>query len=142
MSLSLAVATVSLQNISWTNSTRRGKLAFEINESMFDQLAHIKDKRLIAIYDSAENLGLYMDRENISHLDSVISSIPFVVLPTELSISILSEAKRYLKKGGIFIQYNYSRILKDLYKTIFQNYTSEYVLLNTPPAFIFKCTKK
>ncbi|MBK8699111.1 MAG: hypothetical protein IPN29_06050 [Saprospiraceae bacterium] len=43
-------------------------LAFEINESMFDQLAHIKDKRLIAIYDSAENLGLYMDRENISHL--------------------------------------------------------------------------
>ena len=76
-------------------------LAFEINESMFDHLATINDPRLIAIYDSAENIEMYMKRENIPHFDSIISSIPFVVLPTELSITILSEAKKTPEKRRI-----------------------------------------
>jgi phospholipid N-methyltransferase len=120
-----------------------GKLfSFEINDALFDQLKEINDPRLIPIYDSAENLGKYLDEAGVSEIDSVISAIPFVVLPTELTISILEEAKKYLKTGSLFVQFNYSKILKVLYKSIFHNYTTKYVLRNTPPAFVFKCVKK
>jgi phospholipid N-methyltransferase len=117
-------------------------LAFEINENLFEQLKKINDPRLIPIYDSAESLGTHMEKHGIEALDSVISSIPFVVLPTELTLEILLVAKTHLKKGGLFVQFNYTKILKDLYKSVFHNYTTEYVLLNTPPAFVFRCIKK
>lgn len=117
-------------------------LSFEINDSMYEMLRTINDARLVPIYDSAENLAKHMEEQKIECLDTIISSIPFVVLPTELSIEILSTAKKHLKKGGLFVQFNYSKILKDLYKSIFHNYTTEYVLMNTPPAFVFKCVKK
>ncbi len=120
-----------------------GKLfSFEINDAMFERMKEIKDPRFIPIYDSAENLGIHLKENSIEEVDSVISGIPFVVLPTELTISILEEAKYYLKPGGMFVQFNYSKILKGVYKSVFHNFTSKYVLLNTPPAFVFRCVKK
>jgi phospholipid N-methyltransferase len=116
--------------------------SFEINDALYEQMKEIKDSRLVPIYDSAENLGIHLSNAGIDQVDSVISSIPFVVLPTELTISILEEAKKYLKPGSLFVQFNYSKILKGVYKSVFHNYTSKYVLMNTPPAFVFKCIKK
>jgi phospholipid N-methyltransferase len=120
-----------------------GKLfSFEINDALFEQMNNIVDHRLIPIYDSAENLGIYLNKAGIAQVDGVISSIPFVVLPTELTISILEEAKKYLKPGSFFVQFNYSKILKGVYKSVFHNYTTKYVFMNTPPAFVFKCMRR
>ncbi len=120
-----------------------GKLfSFEINDALFEQMSNIIDPRLVPIYDSAENLGVHLDKAGITQIDSVISSIPFVVLPTELTISILEEAKKYLKPGALFVQFNYSKILKGVYKSVFHNFTTKYIIMNTPPAFVFKCVRK
>jgi phospholipid N-methyltransferase len=114
-------------------------LSFEINEQLFQVLENIQDSRLIPIFDSAENIQTYLEQYGIEKVDTIISSIPFVVLPTELTIDILMLSKKYLKPGGLFVQFHYSKILKDLYRAIFGNYETKIVLLNTPPAFVFKC---
>ncbi len=115
---------------------------FEINETLFEKLKLIDDDRLVLIYDSAENMARYLKDYNIDAVDIVISSIPFVVLPTELTMEILNVAKDCLKKGGLFIQFHYSKVLKDLYTLIFGDYDTNLVFRNTPPAFVFKCIKK
>ncbi len=120
-----------------------GKLfSFEINDALFEQMNNINDNRLVPIYDSAENLGFYLEIAGVAQVDSIISSIPFVVLPTELTISILEVSKKYLKHGALFVQFNYSKVLKGVYKSVFHNYTTKYVFMNTPPAFVFKCIRK
>ncbi len=116
--------------------------SFEINESLYQKLIEINDPRLIAIYDSAENLKEYLEEYKITEVDTIISGIPFVVLPTELTFSILTMSKEILKLGGFFVQFHYSKILKDLYQTIFGNYDTKVVLMNTPPAIVFTCEKK
>jgi phosphatidylethanolamine/phosphatidyl-N-methylethanolamine N-methyltransferase len=116
-------------------------LSFEINESLFQKLDEINDPRLKSIFDSAENLQEHLDEHNIKLVDTVISGIPFVVLPTELTFKILTMAKDVLKPGGLFVQFHYSKILKDLYQTIFGNYDTKIILMNTPPAFVFTCEK-
>jgi phospholipid N-methyltransferase len=117
-------------------------LAFEINENLYELLCKINDPRLKPIYDSAEKIEEYCRMYEIENLDTIVSGIPFVVLPTELTIEILESSKKALKKKGLFVQFHYSKILKGIYQTIFQNFTTEYVLLNTPPAFVFRCEKQ
>jgi phospholipid N-methyltransferase len=116
-------------------------LSFEINEKLYEKLININDERLIPIYDSAENLSSYLNEYEIKSVDTIVSSIPFVVLPTEITINILEVSKSCLKKGGLFVQFHYSKVLKDLYQTVFSNYETNLILKNAPPAFIFKCKK-
>jgi phospholipid N-methyltransferase len=117
-------------------------LSFEINDQLFQKLNEIDDDRLITVFDSAENLPTYLKKYGVEQIDTIISGIPFVVLPTELTVNILTISKKFLKANGIFVQFHYSKILKDLYKAIFGNYDTKMVLINTPPAFVFKCIKE
>ena len=102
-------------------------LSFEVNAEFCKLLREIDDPRLVVIEDSAENLEKYLKEHNFEHIDYVISAIPFVTLPDELSLNIIGECERFLKKGGLFIQVHYSLLVKKFYQKIFGNVSVNFV---------------
>lgn len=118
-------------------------LTFEVNNSFCNIMReNIKDDRVDIIEDSAEHLKKYMDRAGVTEIDYVISAIPFVVVPDEVALEIVTECKKYMKKGGLYIQVHYSLLERKLYKKVFGNVDISFVPLNLPPAFVLVSEKK
>lgn len=119
-------------------------LSFEVNDTFIEILKEIQDPRFILIHDSAENIEKHvlLHFQRPESVDAIISALPFVLIPEELTQRILDACKASLKKGGLFIQYHYSMVLKKLYKKVFGNVQTLFEPLNIPPAFIFICEKK
>ncbi|MEE9439249.1 MAG: hypothetical protein V3V14_09640 [Saprospiraceae bacterium] len=117
-------------------------LSFEINPNMYKQLLSIDDPRLIAINCSAEELEKHMKIHNISMFDSIVSAIPYIVLPKALALKILNLCKTYLKENKPYLQVHYAKSPSHLYKGVFGNLKTYWVLKNIPPAYVFKCIKK
>lgn len=115
-------------------------LVFEISDVFCDLIREIDDDRMIVIQDSAENLGKYLKELGCKEVHDVVSAIPFVVLPEELSEKIVKEVRKYLRPGGVMIQLHYSTLSKKLYENIFENVKIKFVPLNIPPAFLHVCT--
>lgn len=121
----------------------KGKLlAFEINPKMYEVLTKIEDPRFFPINDSAENMEKYMSDHNIEIFDSIVSAIPYIVLPEDLARRILGLCKKNLKDGKSYMQVHYAKTLKSLYTSVFGNIETYFVLFNVPPAYAFRCIKK
>lgn len=116
-------------------------LIFEINEEFCKILHKIEDDRLVVVQDSAEHIGKYMEEHAMPHVDVVISALPFVMLPNELSDRIIRNCYNALKDGGIFVQMHYSLVLKNMYKKIFKSVQINFVPINLPPAYVLRMTK-
>lgn len=117
-------------------------LAFEVNSAFCEMLREIKDDRLIVVEDSAEKIGEILKENNLEEADFILSAIPFVALPDELSYKIVEESKENLKTGGKYIQIHYSLLVKKMYKKIFGNVDVNFVTLNIPPAFVLVSEKR
>jgi len=117
---------------------------FELHEPFCKKLEEeFRDQpNVIIICDSAVNVLKYLQRENETHADSIISSLPFANFQTKLTIRILKASDRILVKDGTFIQYQYSLNVKRLLSKIFDLKSVEFVPINIPPAFIYICKKK
>ncbi|MCB9283244.1 MAG: methyltransferase domain-containing protein [Lewinellaceae bacterium] len=111
-------------------------LAFEVLPQMSEHLLQIDDPRLIVVEDSAEHIPVYLEKENLQQVDYILSAIPFVVLPQELSLNILATCRDVLRPGGLFVQVHYSLLAKKLYEETFGNVRVHFVPWNIPPAFV------
>ena len=116
-------------------------LCFEINPEFHRILQGINDPRFILINDSAEHLKKYLVQYHHKEVDYIISGIPFVALPAELSDRIIRVSRDALRKNGLFIQFHYSTLISRVYKRIFGNLHIRFVPLNFPPAFVMVCKK-
>lgn len=116
-------------------------ICFEVNPNMVEILSTINDPRLIIIQDSAENLLIHMKSFDIDEVDTIISALPFVILPETLRNNILNTSKMALKDSGKFIQMHYSLKEKALYTSRFSKVNISFVPLNIPPAFVLECQK-
>jgi phospholipid N-methyltransferase len=110
--------------------------AFEVNSEFCKKLRGINDPRLIVIEESAEHLHRHLEEHGIEKVDGILSAIPFVVIPPDVTNGILDNCKRVLKNGGKFIQVHYSLIKKKMYEKAFGNVSVDFVPLNLPPAFV------
>ncbi|MCC6461892.1 MAG: methyltransferase domain-containing protein [Saprospiraceae bacterium] len=118
-------------------------LVFEINEVFIEKLkGAFDDPRLTLIHDSAEHLGRHLQERGIASVDYIVSGIPFVMLPESLAISITTECRKWLRTGGLFIQFHYSPLLIQFYKRVFGNTTVDFIPINIPPAFVIVCEKR
>ncbi len=115
--------------------------AFEINPKFCELMRAINDPRLVVVEDSAEHLVKYIQEHGFTQIDVVFSALPFVVLPDEVSQSIVQSCYDFLKPLGQYFQVHYSLLEKQLYKRIFGNVNVTFQLLNIPPAFILTCSK-
>jgi phospholipid N-methyltransferase len=117
-------------------------IAFEINPDLYDRLIEINDPRLIIINEGAQNLPDTLKSHGLNNVDMVISAIPFLVLPEDLTKDILQKSKNALKVGGTFVQMHYALTLKKMYEDLFGNIDTFFVPLNIPPGYVFKCVKE
>lgn len=111
---------------------------FEINPKLCEIISKIDDKRMFLINNGAQNMESELKKYNITQVDTIISAIPFLVLPQELTQEILSISKKMLKPEGYFVQMHYVKRISEMYKEIFGNVTISYVPLNIPPGYVFR----
>ncbi len=115
-------------------------IVFEINKEFCEQLKTINDPRIRIISDSAENLEMYLIKNNIAKVDYIVSSLPFTLIPNFIVRKILKIAGQVLKPKGAFIQYQYSLNAYVKMRKTFKNVDLNFTPINLPPAFIFTCT--
>ncbi len=118
-------------------------LVFEVNEAFCELLYNIKDDRLIVVPDSAEKIGEYLEKNGLKNtVDYIISAIPFVSLPDDLSYKIVETSRDHLAEGGLYVQLHYSLLVRKMYKRIFGNVDVNFVPINIPPAFVLVSEKR
>ncbi|MGB1205101.1 MAG: class I SAM-dependent methyltransferase [Chitinophagales bacterium] len=117
-------------------------LSFEINEQFFGLVNEkITDERLVLINDSAEKIAEYLQAEGFEKADHIVSAVPLIVLPQEVSDRIVEEALKCLKPGGLFIQLSYSPLQGKRFENQFDNMKINFTMFNLPPAFVYICQK-
>ena len=114
---------------------------FEINPELAAVIAQIQDPRMILINDGAQHMDTLLGQYEVEKVDTIISAIPFLVLPDALKDNILNTSKKMLKSGGSFIQMHYISSIKKMYKEIFGNVETFFVPLNIPPGYVFRSIK-
>lgn len=114
---------------------------FEINREFVDALSTIRDSRLRLVVDSAEKIEKYLSGDGIDKVDYVVSSLPLAIIPRDIEYNILRSAARALRKGGTFIQFQYSLASRKKLKEIFHSIRTNFTPINIPPAFVFTCVK-
>ncbi len=118
-------------------------LVFELNQRFIRTLkGNIKDKRAIFIYDSAEKMEEYLQKNNLENADVIVSSLPLFNFPQELRETIIQNSYKTLKNSGKYIQFQYSTQAKKMLESTFDSVEITFTPLNFPPAFVYTCEKK
>lgn len=114
--------------------------SFELSENFYEHIKlKIKDRRLILINDSADQLEQYLLEQGINKVDYIVSSLPLAVIPEEVKENVLNSCVKVLGEKGKYIQFQYSLNAKKLLQTKFQEVTLKFVPVNIPPAFVYQC---
>lgn len=123
--------------------------AVELNKELF----HVVKKKFpsVKIYnDNALNLSQMLKDEGLSHLDVVVSGLPWASFPEKLQDELLSVIVKSLGSGGIFTTFAYVQGMllpsawsfRDRLQRHFSVVkTSPIVWTNIPPAFVYRCRK-
>jgi len=115
-------------------------LAIDTNAAFVEQLRReIPDRRLHAVEASAERIDALAAEAGWPRVDAVVSGIPYSLLPKPVMRGILEASRRALGDGGLFVGYQYSRMLRPHLLDVFGNVHYRSVLLNLPPAFVYTC---
>ena len=115
-------------------------LVFEVDPALQELIrAEHPDHPGLKLFGDAQELCSIMRDEGIDKLDFVISSLPFTVLPHEMSGNILNAVQDALTPEGRFIAYQYSSIMKHTLASRFSDIKTKFVLFNIPPAFVYDC---
>jgi phospholipid N-methyltransferase len=115
-------------------------LAVDTNARFVKDLRReIPDPRLQVIEASAENIDVLVQEAGWPRVDAIISGIPFSLLPRPVMRGILQATRRALGDDGLFVGYQYTRMLRPHLLEAFGNVHYRSVLLNLPPAFVYTC---
>lgn len=118
-------------------------LAVDTNASFVDHLKReIPDRRLKPIEASAERIDALAAEAGWPRVDAIVSGIPYSLLPKPVMRGILEASYRALGlggEGGLFVGYQYSKMLRPHLLDVFGNVHYRSVLLNLPPAFVYAC---
>ncbi len=110
--------------------------AFELNTVFAERIAELKHPGLRIINGGAQLTGKHVAPLSV---DYIISSLPLSNIPNAVKKSILTEAKKTLKPGGLFVQYQYALQDYQLIREYFSEVELSFTLLNLPPAFVYEC---
>jgi phospholipid N-methyltransferase len=116
-------------------------LVIELNEEFVQYLkATIRDPRLRVIHGSAAHVRRILSEQGLAPADSIISSIPYSLLPETLRQEIVAESRLALKERGSMLVFQYNRTLLPYLKSSFSTVRLNFQLFNILPALIFHCT--
>lgn len=118
-------------------------ILFELHDAFYEKLKKefINDDRVVIINDSAENIGKHLKDQGLSEIDVVMSSLPLTNFNKKLVMGILKQSHLYLKKSGLYIQFQYSLNAQKALKRVFKSVRISFTPRNIPPAFVYTCIK-
>ncbi len=90
------------------------------------------------VHDSAENLGEILDRFGCPFVDTVISALPYSLLPSPLCQKILINVTSRMKPESEFLTVLYSMTKRPIFGQFFTRQEWHWVLCNLPPAYFAK----
>ena len=123
--------------------------AIEVNEDFAEALRK-RFRNLHLHVGCASDVAACCAKENVDHVDCVISGLPWAIFPDELQDKILGGMIDVMPKGGVFITFAYlqglvmpaGRKFKQNLKKYFSHVeNSGVVWKNVPPAIIYRCYK-
>ena len=115
-------------------------LAVDTNAGFVEHLRRENpDARLEVRQDSAERIDALVAEAGWPTVDAIVSGIPYSLLPRPVMRAILESTRRALGDEGLFVGYQYSRMLRPQLLDVFGNVRYRSVLLNLPPAFVYVC---
>lgn len=115
-------------------------LCIEQNQAFVDHLKRsVTDERVHIVQGDAQNMDEYLAAHGMTHVDCIVSSLPLSNIPKQIKADILEACKKHLKPDGHFLQYQYSLNDKKMVKNYFSDMKTDFVLINFPPAFVYKC---
>lgn len=114
-------------------------LSFECDQNMRDAL----DQRYPAVefYDDAFRLRPALQDQELNGLDCVISGLPLFNFPDRQRRQLLTDIHQLLNPGGVFVAFQYTRVLKPFLVSMYDEMESRFVWANLPPAFVYLCKK-
>jgi phospholipid N-methyltransferase len=115
-------------------------LAVDTNAAFVEHLRReIRDPRFQAVEASAERIDELAREAGLPGVDTAVSGIPYSLLPRPVMRGILQATRRALGDDGLFIGYQYSKMLRPHLLEAFGNVHYRPVVLNIPPAFVYTC---
>ncbi|TSC57451.1 MAG: ribosomal RNA adenine methylase transferase [Parcubacteria group bacterium Greene0416_79] len=109
-------------------------IAFEINGNFCRRISEIGDLRLTVHNRSVCSLR----DEAFGKADYVVSGIPLTLCSLQTREAVFSSSRSLLREGGVYLQYQFTPAVYPAIKRAFGNVELDFVLANTPPAFIYK----
>lgn len=117
-------------------------LVFEINPGFFALLRErLHDSRVHLVQASAADVADHLQRLGLTRPQCIVSGLPFTSLPRPVTNEILVATRAILEPEGVFVTYQYTLVLRDLFRAYFDTRITRLVLRNLPPAFVFVCRK-
>ncbi len=117
-------------------------IALEINPDFFKFLGKsLRDPRLHLVQESAAEIDAVLSRLGITHVDYVISGIPFKTLPPPLRDTIVRKTHDVLKPSGSFLVYQLSRVAQPYLEKVFGTVRRDFEPLSFIPAHMFYCAR-
>ncbi|MEZ4924267.1 MAG: rRNA adenine N-6-methyltransferase family protein [Crocinitomicaceae bacterium] len=117
-------------------------ILFELNEVFLEILDQkFDDSRITILNKSAEDVEKVMKQMGHDQVDAILSSLPLTVIPDITKKRIIINSYNILKKGGVYVQYQYSLNAKRLLEMKYGKLEMGFVGVNIPPAFIYVGTK-
>ena len=117
-------------------------ICFETNQKFCQELEKMKNEKMTLINESAETMQTHIKQLKIEQVDYIVSSVPLMTIPQEITNKILTASVEILGNSGKLIQLQYTKVLdkkiRAYYNQIDITFTPKYYL----PAFIYTCYNK
>ncbi len=116
-------------------------IVVETNLKFVNLLKNIEDKRLVVINDGVSNIKEILKKLKIKDVDYFISGVPFYMINDIEKDKIIKDTYNLLDKNGIFIVYQFRKLVLKNLKEYFSDIKYHRKLFNIPSLIIFECRK-
>jgi phospholipid N-methyltransferase len=99
-------------------------------------------KQVTLVHGNALNIREILNEHSIEKVDSLVSSLPYTSLGSELTKSILQRASQVLSPQGHFVAFQYTPVIKKTIELYFTIERTEFEFRNFPPAIVYSCVPK
>ncbi|WP_150910597.1 class I SAM-dependent methyltransferase [Marinobacter halotolerans] len=114
-------------------------LSFECDDNMRHALADRYPS--VNFCQDAFRLRTELRERQLQGLDCVVSGLPLFNFPDRERRLLLTDIHELLNPGGVFVAFQYTRVLKPFLVSMYDEMETYFVWANLPPAFVYLCKK-